>query len=71
VATEYVDTAIVAERDAWICHVCGLSIDPAAKYPDPMSRSIDHVIPLVHGGAHSYQNVKLAHLICNVRKGAK
>ena len=32
--------------------------------------TIDHVVPLVLGGKHSWTNVKLAHLSCNSAKGA-
>jgi hypothetical protein len=33
--------------------------------------SIDHMIPVVRGGLHSWKNVKLAHVGCNASKGAK
>lgn len=33
--------------------------------------TLDHVVPLARGGEHSYRNVKLAHPLCNSRKGAK
>lgn len=36
-----------------------------------MSVSLDHVVPLSQGGAHDPANVQLAHLTCNVRKGAQ
>lgn len=31
--------------------------------------SIDHVIPLSKGGMHTWNNVRLAHRICNTKKG--
>lgn len=61
----------IFERDKWICGICGLSIDRAKKYPDPKSVSIDHRIPLFHGGEHSMANVQAAHLRCNARKARK
>lgn len=61
----------VFERDAWICGICSDPVDPAIDWPDPRSRSLDHVIPLVHGGEHSFDNAQLAHLECNIRKGAR
>jgi 5-methylcytosine-specific restriction endonuclease McrA len=67
---EWIDTMVVAERDHWMCGLCNLAIDPALEYPDPMYRSIDHIVPLARGGTHTYDNVQLTHLICNVRKGA-
>lgn len=33
--------------------------------------SIDHVVPLSKGGAHSWDNVRLAHRICNMKKSDK
>lgn len=61
-----------------ICYLCGGKCDwsdtvtingrqySRAKYP-----SIDHVVPLIKGGEHSWNNVRLAHLGCNSSKGAK
>lgn len=60
------------DRDKGICHLCGAKCDLDDKeeidgviicgnsYP-----SIDHVIPLAKGGLHSWDNVKLAHRLCN------
>lgn len=58
----------VHTRDGWTCRLCLLPIDPEVAWPDPMSASVDHVIPLVHGGQHSMINVQSAHLGCNSRK---
>ncbi len=30
--------------------------------------SVDHVVPLSKGGKHEWDNIKLAHRICNIRK---
>jgi len=38
-------------------------------WPDPGSKSIDHILPLSKGGSHSQENVQWAHLVCNTRKG--
>lgn len=61
----------VHSRDGWTCQLCLLPIDPSNAWPDPMSASIDHVIPLSRGGAHTMANVQSAHLGCNCSKGAK
>jgi 5-methylcytosine-specific restriction endonuclease McrA len=61
----------VFERDGWVCYLCGGAIDPASKRPDPLSPSIDHVHPMSLGGTDDLGNVRTAHLVCNVRKGAK
>lgn len=63
--------AEVHARDHWTCQLCHLPIDPAVVWPDVMSPSIDHVIPLSRGGAHSLANVQSAHLGCNSSKGDK
>ena len=38
---------------------------------DPLSLSVDHVIPLSKGWEHSYSNTQPAHLVCNLKKGAR
>lgn len=83
VNSSYVDKDItlkkLAKRDKDICWICGEAVDWAdydigqngrrathKKYP-----SIDHVIALANGGDHSWQNVRLAHVGCNAKKGVK
>lgn len=61
--------AEIADRDRWICGLCGAVVDASLTYPHPESRSLDHVIPLSRGGEHAPGNVRLAHLICNTRRG--
>jgi 5-methylcytosine-specific restriction endonuclease McrA len=68
---ERFDPAEVFERDGWHCGLCGGSVDRELRWPDPASASLDHVVPLVAGGAHSRANTQLAHWLCNVRKGAR
>lgn len=68
---EDVDFLVMAERDNWICHICSGHIDPALKYPNRYSLSVDHVIPLSKGGTHGYGNCKSSHWICNVLKSDK
>lgn len=63
--------ADLAERDGWHCQLCDEPIDPDIAWPDPLSPSVDHVIPLARGGEHSLANTQLAHLVCNTRKGDK
>ena len=61
--------ADVYERDEWVCNICSAPVDRNLVWPDPMSSSLDHVLPLSLGGHHTMENVALAHLSCNVRKG--
>ena len=59
----------IYERDSWTCGLCGDGIDPGTAWPDPLSASLDHILPLSKGGHHVPENVQAAHLSCNVRKG--
>ena len=52
-----------------VCGICGQPVDPALKYPHPMSRCIDHIIPISRGGHPSdLANLQLAHWTCNRQK---
>ena len=66
---ETFDPLEIHERDGWMCSLCESPIDPLLQYPDPLSPSIDHVIPVSTGGTHERSNVASAHLVCNLRKG--
>lgn len=61
----------VYERDEWTCGICAQRVDRTLAYPDPLSASLDHILPLSRGGHHVLENVQLGHLSCNVRKGAR
>lgn len=65
------------EKEKGICYLCGGVCDRNAftvredgtfiafnEYP-----SIDHVIPISRGGTHTWDNVRLAHRLCNTLKG--
>ena len=63
-------------RDNGVCHICGKRCD----YKDYVIKddvfiagdlypSVDHVLPLCKGGTHSWDNVKIAHRLCNSIKG--
>ncbi len=58
----------IFERDNWICHLCGNPVDPTLEWPDPMSPSLDHIVPLANGGSHTEDNVACSHLRCNLSK---
>lgn len=55
----------IAERDRWRCHICRTRVGKKILWPSSRSASLDHVVPLSHGGAHEPANVRLAHLGCN------
>lgn len=65
---ETFDYLEVFERDDWVCGICDQAVDSDRSWPDPMSPSLDHIIPVARGGSHTRENGQLAHLRCNTRK---
>lgn len=68
---EDVDVIVLAEWQRWKCYLCSKPISKDMKAPDPMSCSLDHLVPLSVGGEHSYANCVAAHFGCNSRKQAR
>lgn len=68
----------LAMRDGNICQICGKPVDwddrelikVRYKYGNQYP-SIDHIIPKAKGGLHCWENVQLAHRICNSQKRDK
>lgn len=59
----------IYDRDGWVCKLCGDPVDRGARFPAPLSVSLDHIVPLSKGGHHTRQNVQCAHLLCNTKRG--
>lgn len=66
------------KRDAGLCYLCGKPcrlddyvMQDGQKQCGDWYPSIDHVVPLSKGGIHSWDNVRLAHRICNSLKRDK
>lgn len=60
---EKVDYAAIIRRDGMRCHICN-------KRVTSKTLSFDHLIPLSKGGSHTIENIAVAHLKCNVSRGA-
>lgn len=58
---------LAAEDGAW-CRLCGFVVDMALKHPDPMSATVDHIVPRALGGSDDRFNLQLAHKSCNSSK---
>ena len=57
-------------RDGPLCQICGGEMDwQTGRHGERVS--LDHIIPISKGGAHTMDNVRLVHVSCNSRKGAK
>ena len=64
----------ILERDGWRCQIPGCKrrqIRKDLKYPHPRSKSVDHIIPLAHGGDDTAVNKRAAHLGCNMARGCQ
>lgn len=66
--TEAINDKMVFLRDGWICQICHKKVDKKLKYPNPMCATLDHIVPLNEGGTDMYNNVHLAHFVCNASK---
>jgi len=70
VFTEAVDPFKVFKRDGWSCQLCGTETPEALRGKNqPTSPELDHIIPLLHGGPHTYENTQCACRSCNRKKG--
>ena len=61
----------VIERDHNVCQICGKVCDKNDKRwgtSGPTYPTIDHIIPLAKGGSHKWNNIQLAHGLCNSTK---
>ena len=60
---------VIIERDGNMCHLCNAEIDLTLARNSRFGATIDHVIPVSKGGADTLENMRLAHWICNIKKG--
>jgi 5-methylcytosine-specific restriction endonuclease McrA len=66
---ELITIAALGDRDKWTCWLCSEFVNRALGNRDPWMPSFDHVQPISLGGLDSWDNLKLAHLICNIKRG--
>jgi 5-methylcytosine-specific restriction endonuclease McrA len=60
----------VFTRGSGICYICGaLTHFENSDEFSPLLATVDHLIPWTRGGQHSWENVKLCCLRCNMVKG--
>ncbi len=52
----------IFQRDEGMCGIC-------KKWVQPRLASMDHVQPLSKYGTHTWDNIQLTHLKCNLQKG--
>ena len=59
-----VDRLEILEREGRVCYLCG-------QWLSVHEMTLDHVVPLARGGAHTPDNLRPAHRSCNSCKGSK
>lgn len=66
------------KRDIGVCYLCGKKCNPddytvvnGTMIAGDWYPSIDHVIPISKGGNHAWNNIRLAHRVCNSFKSDK
>lgn len=69
-----ISTRELGDLEDWVCYLCAEPINPDLEHPHPGCATIDHVIPLIPrdgepAGTHTWDNVRIAHLRCNMSKG--
>lgn len=63
-----IDALVLFDLFGWTCIVCKDPIDKRRRCPDWRAATIEHIVPLAHGGTHTWDNVGPAHYRCNQLK---
>jgi 5-methylcytosine-specific restriction endonuclease McrA len=61
----------LGERDGWRCHLCRRPVSSRLRSPHPRSATFDHLIPVSNAGTDAPENLRLAHRVCNTRRGVR
>ncbi len=64
-----IDALTLFNLFGWTCIICKNPIDKSRRCPDWRAATIEHIVPLAHGGTHTWDNVAPAHYLCNQNKG--
>ena len=64
VLTNNISRDEIRRRDCETCYLCN-------RFVSVHEMAIDHVVPLVQGGTHTLDNLRLVHRACNSKKGAR
>lgn len=65
---DQVRARVLAEEDS--CWICGLPVDKELRTPHPGSPEVDEIVPVSLGGSPiERSNCRLAHRLCNSRRG--
>jgi 5-methylcytosine-specific restriction endonuclease McrA len=54
-----------------VCYLCSEPVDLDIPRTSRMGATVDHIVPLAKGGSDEFENLQLAHWICNNRKSDK
>jgi 5-methylcytosine-specific restriction endonuclease McrA len=61
-----------------VCGICSHKTQPPQVWDDwdgkswmPLAPTVDHIIPVSRAGTHTWDNVQLAHALCNSMKSAR
>lgn len=67
-AEEGITKAKLLKRDGPFCALCFLPLQTDGDPKSDLYWSIDHIVPMHKGGGHTWDNVQLAHRLCNSNK---
>ena len=62
---------LLEARDGNRCCLCRIEIDTSLPGNVKLGPTIEHRIPIELGGTNALDNLALAHLSCNARRGAR